>query len=93
MAFTTPYSFNIKKDASLAAEKQWVVSVFRLPSTIASGPTAPGTDTTGPLGSSGTATAVYTHGDGTSTGYASPFDAVQRALLLLADDRMLNGDV
>src|SRR5215471_16159578 len=54
MAFTTKYSFNIKQDTSLAAEKQWVVDVLRLPSTVAATPTAP-SNTKGPVGSSGSA--------------------------------------
>lgn len=92
MAFTTVYAFNIQKDASLVAEKQWKVTVLRLPSSSASGPTAPGTVTTGPLGSTGSAAATYNHGDGTAAGYASPLDAVTQALAYLEDDRALNGD-
>lgn len=90
MAFTTQYSFNIKKDAGLAAEKQWVVDIVRLPSTVASGGTA-GTDTTGPLGAGGIATANYVHGDATNTGFATPLDAIQRAITFILDDRSLNG--
>ena len=33
-----------------------------------------------------------TAGDGTVTGYSSPLDAVQRALLMVENDRALNGD-
>lgn len=91
MAFTTVYSFNLKKDAGLVAEKQWVADVLRLPSTVASGETAP-TITTGPLGATGKATANYTHGDATSAGFASPLDALQKGLVLAENDRALNGD-
>jgi len=90
MVFKTKYSFNIKQDTSLAAEKQWVVDVLRLPSTVAATPTAP-SNTKGPMGSSGSASAMYTHGDGTSTGYASMLDAIQRALLFAKNDLSLNG--
>lgn len=91
MSFSSEWTFNIQKDGTLAAEKAWKVTVMRAPSTPPSGPTAPSI-TTGPLGSSGQADAVYTHGDGTTTGFASPLDAVQRALLYLENDRALNGD-
>lgn len=90
MAFTVEYSYNIKYDATLAAEKRWVVDVLRLPSTVASGETAPGI-TTGPLSTTGKATANITHGDGTSTGFATHFDAIQRANDFLNNDFVLNG--
>ena len=91
MAFTTVWGVNLQKDSGLAADKQWKAVIFRLPSTAASGATAP-SDTTGPLGATGTASATYTHGDGTATGYASPVDAFQRALVYIENDRKLNGD-
>ena len=91
MAFVTKWAFNIQQDSGLAAEKQWRVAVLRRPSTDAATATAP-SDTTGPLGSSGSANATYTRGDCTATGSASPLDAVQRALVYLENDRKLNGD-
>lgn len=90
MSFTTEYSQNVKYDASLAAEKRWVVDVLRLPSTVASGETAPGI-TTGPLGASGKATANIVHGDGTNTGFATMEDAMERAWILMRNDFVLNG--
>lgn len=98
MAFTTSYVLNVKKDASLAAEKQWMVDVSYAPtaasvasSLLSTTPTVPGI-TTGPLGATGSVSAGYQHGDttGTATGFASPLDAVQRALLVLENDRALN---
>lgn len=90
MAFSSKYTFNIQQDNTLAAEKQWKVTVMYAPSTPPSGPTAPGI-TTGPLGATGSADALYTHGDGTSAGYANPIDAVQRALVYMENDASLNG--
>lgn len=92
MSFTTVYGINLDKDAGLAAEKMWRSIVFRLPAQVSATPTAPGTDTTGPLGTTGTATAGYPHGDGTVTGFASPLEAFQKALVLIENDRKLNGD-
>jgi hypothetical protein len=88
MAFSSQYTFNIQKDGSLVAEKQWKVTVMKAPSTVPATPTAP-SNTTGPLGSSGQADATYTHGDGTSTGFSSPLDAVQKALILVEADLSL----
>lgn len=92
MAFTTVWGINLDKDNSLVAEKKWRALVFRLPAQVSATPTAPGTDTTGPLGTTGTATAGYTHGDGTVTGFASPLEAYQKALVMIENDRNLNGD-
>jgi len=89
MSFTVEYSINLKKDASLAAEKQWVADVYFQPSTAASGPTAP-SNTTGPLGSGGSASATYNHGDGTAAGFADPLEALQKAVLFVENDRSLN---
>lgn len=89
MAATTEYAINLNFDNSLAAEKKWVAVVFFQPSQVAATPTAP-TITTGPLGSSGTASATYSHGDGTATGFADPLEALQRAILYIENDRALN---
>lgn len=91
MSFTTVYGLNVKLDAGLAAEKRWKTEIIRLPTTAAATGNV-GAVTTGPLGTGGSADAMYFHGDGTSTGYASPLDAVQRALVFLENDRALNGD-
>jgi hypothetical protein len=82
MAFSTQYGINLQVDGTQPPEKQWQAVVLYKPTT----PTVP-TVTTGPLGATGTATAQYSHGDGTVTGFASPLDAFQRALILIENDR------
>ena len=61
-------------------------AILYKPTTSAATPTVP-TVTAGPLGATGTATAQYSHGDGMVTGFASPLDAIQRALILIENDR------
>jgi len=90
MAFTTVYSYNIKKDATLAAEKQWVVDVLRLPTTVAATGNV-GAITTGPLSTGGSATANRKHGDGTAAGFATIEDALEKAFTYMRNDMVLNG--
>jgi hypothetical protein len=85
MAAVNQYSINLSFDSALVPEKQWTATVMYKP-TAASTPTVPSV-TTGPLGSSGTAAATYTHGDGTATGFADPLEAIQKALILIENDR------
>lgn len=85
MASVNQYSINLAFDSALVAEKQWTATVMYKP-TAASSPTAPSV-TTGPLGATGSAAATYNHGDGTLTGFASPLDAIQKALVLIENDR------
>lgn len=90
MAFSNLFCIVVKQDAGLAAEKQWKCTVSRAPNQIPTSATV-GADTTGPLGTTGIADALITHGDGTVTGFATPQDAVARATSYLFDDRALNG--
>ena len=90
MAFSNKWCIVMKQDTGLAAEKQWVCDVFRSPNQVPASGTA-GSDTTGPLGSGGSATANKKHGDGTSAGFPGPYSALQTALVFLMDDRSLNG--
>ncbi len=90
MAFTVVYGLNVKKDATLAAEKMWVVDVLRLPTTPAATGNV-GAITTGPLSTGGSATANQKHGDGTSAGFATIEDALQKARDFMRNDMVLNG--
>lgn len=96
MALVTQYGINLQYDSTLApGEKPWQATIFYVPSVSASGPTAPsGTQVTnGPLGATGTAAAVYTHGDGTQTGFFNAEDALQRALLYIQGHRAANAQI
>lgn len=90
MSFSNKWAIVLKQDSGLAAEKQWKCEVSRTPNQIPTSATV-GSDTTGPLSTTGIVDALINHGDGTNTGFATPIDALQRAISYVLDDRSLNG--
>lgn len=79
------YSINVDLTAGV-----YTATVLRAPTTNAATPTAPG-NTTGPLGSSGSAAATYINGAGSAVGFTNLGDALQKAVQYAQDDLSLNG--
>lgn len=88
MAATTAYGFNIVDESGTGAGP-YHVDVFKNPAQVVATPTAPSV-TTGPLGSSGTVSVKNTSGAGTQVGFSNLLNAISRAMIYVANDKVLN---
>ena len=86
MAVVHYYGLDVQFDNSQPIDSQWSAVVMYKPGTVCATPTAPSV-TTGPLGSSGQATATHVSGAGTQVGWPSVAAAIQAAVQLAANDK------